>query len=170
MKDTTMKCSTLACSLRSSLVVATLCAATASMAQTVPAAPQLAPVVTSLPSGPGPVPDTLIRIDQKVGAGKEVLVGAKVSVNYSGWLYKPMAAQYHGKLFDSSVGRGPFEFQLGLGAVIKGWDQGLLGMKVGGKRTLIIPADMAYGKRAAIDGAIPPDSALIFDVEILDVN
>jgi FKBP-type peptidyl-prolyl cis-trans isomerase FkpA len=111
-------------------------------------------------------------IDHVVGKGKEAVPGKKVVVNYTGWFYKPMARNQHGKMFDSSVGPGrePLEFNLGAGQVIKGWDQGVAGMKVGGKRTLIIPSDLAYGKRGAGGGAIPPDSDLIFDVELLDVK
>jgi FKBP-type peptidyl-prolyl cis-trans isomerase FkpA len=110
-------------------------------------------------------------IDQKVGTGKEATVGSKVKVHYTGWFYKPLATNQRGRKFDSSVDRGdPFEFQLGAGMVIKGWDQGVAGMKVGGKRTLIIPSDLAYGKRGAGGGSIPPDSDLIFDVELLDVK
>jgi FKBP-type peptidyl-prolyl cis-trans isomerase FkpA len=111
-------------------------------------------------------------IDHKVGTGKEALPGKTVVVNYTGWFYKPMAKNQHGRMFDSSLGPGrqPLDFPLGAGKVIKGWDQGVAGMKVGGKRTLIIPSDLAYGKRGAGDGAIPPDSDLIFDVELLDVK
>jgi FKBP-type peptidyl-prolyl cis-trans isomerase FkpA len=90
-------------------------------------------------------------------------------VNYTGWLYKPLAAKQRGRQFDSSVGRAPLDFQLGAGRVIKGWDQGVAGMKVGGKRTLIIPSHLAYGSRGAGD-AIPPGADLIFDVELLDVK
>jgi FKBP-type peptidyl-prolyl cis-trans isomerase len=114
-------------------------------------------------------PTTLIKKDVKVGTGKEAVTGKQVSVNYTGWLYNAAAPDHHGAKFDSSIGRGPFTFPLGAGMVIKGWDQGVEGMKVGGKRTLIIPADMAYGKRGA-GGVIPPDAPLIFDVELLDVK
>ena len=118
---------------------------------------------------PGPAADKLIVTDTKVGAGKEAAPGTEVVVNYTGWLYRPLAKDMHGKQFDSSLGRGPFSFSLGRGMVIKGWDQGVAGMKVGGKRTLIIPSDLAYGSRGA--GAdIPPNSALVFDVELLDVK
>ncbi|HEY8100098.1 MAG TPA: FKBP-type peptidyl-prolyl cis-trans isomerase [Burkholderiaceae bacterium] len=115
-------------------------------------------------------PTTLIKKDVKVGTGKEAVAGKEVSVNYTGWLYNAAAPEQHGAKFDSSIGRGPFTFPLGAGMVIKGWDQGVVGMKVGGKRTLIIPADMAYGKRGAGGGLIPPDAPLIFDVELLDVK
>jgi FKBP-type peptidyl-prolyl cis-trans isomerase FkpA len=109
-------------------------------------------------------------IDHVVGKGKEATIGSKVLVNYTGWFYKPLARSQHGKMFDSSAGREPLEFTLGAGQVIKGWEQGVAGMKVGGKRTLIIPSELAYGKRGAGGGAIPPDSDLIFDVELLQVK
>ncbi|HEY0487950.1 MAG TPA: FKBP-type peptidyl-prolyl cis-trans isomerase, partial [Telluria sp.] len=89
---------------------------------------------------------------------------------YTGWFYKPMAKNQRGRKFDSSIGREPLEFQLGAGRVIKGWEQGVAGMKVGGKRTLIIPSHLAYGKRGAGSGVIPPDADLIFDVELLQVK
>lgn len=111
-------------------------------------------------------------IDHVVGKGKEAEPGKTVVVNYTGWFYKPMLVSHHGKKFDSSLdpGRTPLDFKLGAGQVIKGWDQGVAGMKVGGKRTLIIPSDLAYGPRGAGGGAIPPNSDLIFDVELLDVK
>jgi FKBP-type peptidyl-prolyl cis-trans isomerase FkpA len=121
-------------------------------------------------SAPTANPATLIKKDVKVGTGKEAVAGKEVSVNYTGWLYNATAPDQHGAKFDSSIGRGPFSFPLGAGMVIKGWDQGVVGMKIGGKRTLIIPADMAYGKRGAGGGLIPPDAPLIFDVELLEVK
>ena len=114
-------------------------------------------------------PSALQKIDSKIGSGKEAVTGNNVAVHYSGWLFDEKAANQHGKAFDSSVGRGPFEFPLGAGRVIKGWDQGVAGMKVGGKRTLIIPAELGYGARGA-GGVIPPNAKLIFDVELLDVK
>jgi FKBP-type peptidyl-prolyl cis-trans isomerase FkpA len=113
-------------------------------------------------------PISLQKIDTVPGTGKEAVAGATVVVNYTGWLYDPKAPQQHGAQFDSSVGREPFSFRLGSGGVIKGWDDGLQGMKVGGKRTLVIPAAMGYGADGA--GPIPPNANLIFDVELLDVR
>jgi FKBP-type peptidyl-prolyl cis-trans isomerase FkpA len=110
----------------------------------------------------------LQKIDTVVGKGKVAETGQTVTVNYTGWLYVPKAAKKHGTQFDSSVGREPFSFPLGGGQVIPGWDQGVAGMKVGGKRTLIIPAALGYGARGV--GPIPPNSDLIFDVELLDVK
>ena len=111
----------------------------------------------------------LIKTDTVIGKGKEAVPGAMVQVNYSGWLYDAKAADKHGAKFDSSIGRGPFSFPLGAGRVIKGWDQGVAGMKVGGKRTLIIPSELAYGQRGA-GGVIPPGATLVFDLELLDVK
>jgi FKBP-type peptidyl-prolyl cis-trans isomerase FkpA len=100
--------------------------------------------------------------DVVIGTGAEAVAGSTVSVNYTGRLLT-------GKQFDTSIGRGPFSFRLGAGQVIKGWDQGVAGMKVGGKRTLTIPPDLGYGSAGAGD-AIPPDATLVFDVELLDVK
>ena len=114
--------------------------------------------------------DELVKTDTVVGTGKEAVAGTTVQVNYTGWLHDPSAADMHGAKFDSSVGRGPFSFPLGAGKVIRGWDQGVAGMKVGGKRTLIIPGELAYGQRGAAGGKIPPGATLVFDVELLDVK
>ena len=113
--------------------------------------------------------DGLIKRDIVIGKGKEAVAGAIVQVNYTGWLFDAKAADKHGAKFDSSIGRGPFSFPLGAGRVIKGWDQGVAGMRVGGKRTLIIPSTLAYGQRGA-GGVIPPGATLVFDVELLDVK
>ena len=114
---------------------------------------------------------TLQIVEVKTGTGAEAQIGKTVYVNYTGWLFKPFATKQHGKKFDSSLdaGRTPLDFQLGAGRVIKGWEQGILGMKVGGKRTLIIPASLAYGAKGA-GGDIPPNADLIFDVELMDVK
>lgn len=101
--------------------------------------------------------------DIKVGTGKEAVAKKQISVHYTGTLT-------NGKKFDSSLDRNqPFSFTLGVGQVIRGWDEGFAGMKVGGKRKLTIPSQMAYGERGAGD-VIPPNSTLIFDVELLDVK
>jgi FKBP-type peptidyl-prolyl cis-trans isomerase FkpA len=110
----------------------------------------------------------LQKIDTVVGKGKVAEPGKEVTVNYTGWIYAPKAPKKHGEQFDSSIGRAPFSFPLGGGQVIQGWDQGVAGMKVGGKRTLIIPAALGYGARGV--GPIPANSDLIFDVELLDVK
>ncbi len=112
----------------------------------------------------------LIKTDTKLGNGEEAVAGHHVSVHYTGWLYDESAPEQKGKKFDSSRDRNePFEFPLGAGHVIKGWDVGVQGMKVGGHRTLIIPSEMAYGKRGA-GGVIPPDAILVFDVELLGAH
>jgi FKBP-type peptidyl-prolyl cis-trans isomerase FkpA len=109
-------------------------------------------------------------IEQKQGAGAEAVSGKAVIVHYTGWLYDPAAADGHGTKFDSSRDRNvPFGFYLGSGKVIKGWDEGIVGMKVGGKRTLVIPPHKAYGERGA-GGVIPPNATLLFDVELIDVK
>lgn len=111
---------------------------------------------------------TLQKIDTLAGTGKEATAGATAVVNYTGWLYEPNAQAQHGAQFDTSNGRGPFSFQLGAGQVIPGWDEGVQGMKVGGKRTLIVPANMGYGANGI--GPIPPNANLIFEVELVDVR
>ena len=101
--------------------------------------------------------------DTTVGGGAIASQGQTVSVHYTGWLE-------NGTKFDSSKDRNePFEFKLGAGMVIRGWDQGVAGMKVGGTRTLVIPSELGYGARGA-GGAIPPNATLLFDVELLDVK
>ena len=105
----------------------------------------------------------LVKEDLAVGAGPEAKSGQRVSVHYTGWLTD-------GKKFDSSKDRGkPFDFTLGKGMVIQGWDQGVVGMKVGGKRKLTIPGDLAYGARG-YPGLIPPNATLVFEVELLKVG
>ncbi len=108
------------------------------------------------------------KIDTVAGKGKPAKPGSTVTLHYSGWLYSPKADKQHGQAFDSSVGGKPFTFQLGAGKVIKGLDEGVAGMKAGGKRSLIIPAALGYGAQGA--GPIPPNANLVFDVELLDVK
>jgi peptidylprolyl isomerase len=109
----------------------------------------------------------LIITDTKVGTGAAPKAGQTCVMHYTGWLYKDGAK---GAKFDSSLDRGrPFEFKIGVGQVIKGWDEGVSTMKVGGKRTLTIPADLGYGARGA-GGVIPPNATLLFEVELIDVK
>jgi peptidylprolyl isomerase len=113
------------------------------------------------------MPNGLKYTDTKTGDGAAATPGNKVSVHYTGWLYNNGAK---GAKFDSSVDRGqPFHFTLGAHQVIAGWDEGVAGMKVGGKRTLIIPPELGYGARGA-GGVIPPNATLMFDVELLGVQ
>ena len=113
---------------------------------------------------------TLQKNDVKQGTGAEAQAGKTAVVHYTGWLYDPAQPGGKGTKFDSSVDRKqPFDFPLGGGRVIRGWDEGVVGMKVGGQRTLIIPPDMGYGARGA-GGVIPPNATLIFDVELVDVK
>jgi FKBP-type peptidyl-prolyl cis-trans isomerase len=117
-----------------------------------------------------PPPTELIKTDTRAGTGAEAVSGRRVTVHYTGWLYDPAAGETKGRKFDSSRDRNdPFEFRLGAGEVIRGWDEGVAGMKVGGQRTLTIPSDLGYGRRGA-GGVIPPNAVLVFDVELLDVS
>lgn len=112
----------------------------------------------------------LIKIDTVVGQGREAEPGFNVTVHYTGWLYDASKPDNKGEKFDSSVDRKePFVFFLGGGQVIQGWDEGFAGMKVGGKRTLVIPSHMGYGPYGA-GGVIPPNATLVFDVELLGVK
>jgi FKBP-type peptidyl-prolyl cis-trans isomerase len=112
----------------------------------------------------------LKKIDVKQGAGAEAFSGKAVVVHYTGWLHDPVAPEGKGAKFDSSRDRGvPFGFILGAGKVIKGWDQGVVGMKAGGQRTLVVPPALGYGERGA-GGVIPPNATLIFDVELIEVK
>ena len=113
---------------------------------------------------------TLQTTDLKEGTGDTAVAGRPVSVHYTGWLYSESAPENKGTKFDSSLDRGqPFQFALGAGQVIPGWDQGVAGMKVGGSRRLIIPPSLGYGSRGA-GGVIPPNATLVFDVQLLGVN
>ena len=114
-------------------------------------------------------PSCLQYDDTAAGDGDTARAGQHVSVHYTGWLHDPAAPNGRGKKFDSSKDRGqPFSFGLGQGQVIRGWDEGFQGMKVGGTRVLTIPPEMGYGARGA-GGVIPPNATLVFEVELLGV-
>ena len=105
--------------------------------------------------------------DLVVGTGADALTGSTVTVNYTGWLYDATKTDSKGLQFDSSIGRTPFQFTLGVGQVIRGWDLGVPGMKVGGRRNLVIPPSLAYGGTRS--GPIPPNSTLVFDIELVSI-
>jgi len=135
----------------------------AAIAGIVPAAP----VAAQTAGKPVTTPSGLQIVDTKAGTGASPKTGQICVMHYTGWLYENGAK---GKKFDSSVDRGqPFEFPIGTHRVIAGWDEGVATMKVGGKRTLIIPPELGYGARGA-GGVIPPNATLIFDVELLEVK
>jgi FKBP-type peptidyl-prolyl cis-trans isomerase len=113
--------------------------------------------------------DMVIR-DLSAGNGRTAAPGMTAVVHYTGWLYAPDTIDNHGTKFDSSLDRGEtFSFDLGAQQVIKGWDDGVVGMKIGGRRELIIPPELAYGSRGA-GGVIPPDATLVFEVELVDLR
>ncbi len=147
------------------LVITILALAGLAIAQTAPAkkAPAMPVGPTKVTGEPTKTASGLEYWDIKAGTGTVAQTGMHVKVDYTGWLT-------NGKKFDSSVGTGkPFELLLGGGQVIKGWDEGIVGMKVGGKRQLRIPPDLAYGAKG-YPGAIPPNATLIFDVKLLDAK
>ncbi len=138
------------------------------------ALPLLALLALSACADPGPPSGgsvaELQRIDEKPGTGATATAGSDVTVHYTGWLYDEKAKELRGEKFDSSVDRGePFTFLLGAGQVIRGWDDGVAGMRVGGKRRLLIPSDFGYGRDGA-GGVIPPNASLVFEVELLAVK
>ena len=108
------------------------------------------------------------QTDLRLGTGAAAASGNSLTVNYTGWLYDPTKPDFKGIQFDSTAVAGPFTFTLGSGSVIKGWDQGLPGMKVGGLRQLVIPPDLAYG--SVRNGSIPPNTPLVFEIELLSIQ
>ena len=134
-----------------------------------------ASVLAEGPQGQAPpaaaAEEALLVTDVVKGIGAEALPGMVVIVHYTGWLYDPAAPDQRGKKFDSSRDRNePFSFPLGGRHVIQGWEQGVPGMKVGGKRVLVIPPSLAYGGRSVGNGLIPPNSTLVFEIELLAVE
>ena len=140
-------------------------------AESPPPAPEAA-VSDSAAESPATGSETMAlqKTDLSPGNGADIKSGQTALVHYTGWLYEASAPENKGKQFDSSVGGEPFEFSLGAGHVISGWDQGVVGMKVGGKRRLVIPPEMAYGARGAGNGLIPPGATLVFDVELVEIR
>ena len=147
-------------SIRRSLIVMTvltaMCSVSAMAAKEQPGAKEKTAAAKTVATASG-----LKYTDVKVGSGASPAKGKQVKVHYTGTLE-------NGKQFDSSVGKDPFIVVIGVGQVIPGWDEGVMGMKVGGKRKLIIPSNLGYGAAGA-GGVIPPNSTLLFDVELLDV-
>jgi FKBP-type peptidyl-prolyl cis-trans isomerase len=135
-----------------------------------PAAETAADAAPAAPAATGTENMPMQKIDLAPGSGAEIKSGQNALVHYTGWLYDANAPENKGKKFDSSVDRNePFEFPVGAGMVIKGWDEGVVGMKVGGKRRLVIPPEMGYGARGA-GGVIPPGATLVFDVELVEIR
>jgi FKBP-type peptidyl-prolyl cis-trans isomerase FkpA len=142
-----------------------------------PDEPAVAPEPAAAVSTPADTPAStgtetmaLQKTDLAPGNGAEIKSGQTALVHYTGWLYDAAAPESKGKKFDSSVDRNePFEFPVGAGMVIKGWDDGVVGMKVGGKRRLVIPPELGYGSRGA-GGVIPPGATLVFDVELVEIR
>jgi FKBP-type peptidyl-prolyl cis-trans isomerase FkpA len=128
---------------------------------------------TGKPADAPPTPsavNSLQVVELQPGAGASVAAGQQAVVQYTGWLYEAAAPDKKGKQFDSSRSTGqPFRFVVGAGQVIKGWDQGVLGMKAGSRRRLTIPADLAYGDQGA-GGVIPPGATLVFDVDLVSIE
>jgi FKBP-type peptidyl-prolyl cis-trans isomerase FkpA len=131
----------------------------------------MASLLTGCGGGDGPTAPSvnvpLSVTELRAGTGREAVAGKAVTVHYTGWLYDPNQPNNKGSQFDTSVNGQPYSFVLGAGAVIRGWDQGLVGLKVGGVRQLVIPPDLAYG--AAGRGPIPPNATLLFEVELMAV-
>ena len=128
---------------------------------------------SSTPTSSTPLPSApYSQTDLRVGTGAEALSGRRVFVNYTGWLYNPSGTDGKGQQFDTSAGRGAFAFTLGRNPaeVIRGWEQGVPGMRIGGLRRLVIPPNLGYGATGAGNGAIPPNATLVFDIELVDVQ
>jgi FKBP-type peptidyl-prolyl cis-trans isomerase FkpA len=150
------------------LVTAFAAVASAQQPSNQPSGTRATPPATPAAAAPE---ETVLVTDVVKGMGDEAFPGMVVIVHYTGWLYDAAAPDQHGRQFDSSRDRGqPLSFPLGSGRVISGWEQGIPGMKVGGKRRLVIPPALAYGSRGAGNGVIPPNATLIFDVELLAVE
>jgi FKBP-type peptidyl-prolyl cis-trans isomerase FkpA len=161
-------------SIRSFVIAAALLGLAACGRNETPDATTVPPPVdapaSATTTAPGAETMPFEKIDLTPGTGAEIKSGQTALVHYTGWLHDAAAAENKGKQFDSSVGGEPFEFAVGAGHVIAGWDQGVAGMKVGGKRRLVIPPDMGYGARGAGGGLIPPNATLLFEVELVEIR
>lgn len=159
--------------MRNALVLATVAAVAVACAAAPPAPPAPAPAVpapvAAAPSNCPAPPSELVTRDLVVGEGPALSFRTAANVWYTGWLYDGCAKDFKGKQFDSNIGKVPFPLSVGLGRVIKGWDEGVVGMKAKGKRLLIIPPNKAYGSREVPGGAIPPNSTLVFEVEVMSI-
>ena len=122
----------------------------------------------SSPTSPSTPRGEFSQTDLRVGTGADATPARRLTVNYTGWLYDPARTESKGSQFETTAGRAPFAFTLGVGSVIRGWDQGVVGMKVGGLRRLIIPPELAYGANGS--GPIPGNATLVFEIELLDVQ
>ena len=109
-------------------------------------------------------------VDLTPGTGTAAAANLNLTVDYTGWLYDPSKVDSKGLVFDTTIGKTPFTFTLGVGQVIAGWDQGLVGMKVGGVRRLVIPPSLGYGNQPAPGGKIPAGSTLVFEIELLGIE
>jgi FKBP-type peptidyl-prolyl cis-trans isomerase len=159
-----------ACSSRDKPADESQAAAASAAAPASDPAPSSEPVADAT-SATGTENMPLQKIELAPGAGVEIKSGQTALVHYTGWLYDATAPDNKGKKFDSSVDRNePFEFPVGAGMVIKGWDDGVVGMKPGGKRRLVIPPEMGYGARGAGGGLIPGGATLVFDVELVEIR
>jgi FKBP-type peptidyl-prolyl cis-trans isomerase FkpA len=152
--------------LRNALSLGLLAAALAGCAET-PKAPAPAPAAPK--AACAPAPSELVMKDLAPGSGEALRFRTAANVWYTGWLYDGCKPDFKGKQFDSNVGKVPFPLMVGVGRVIKGWDEGVVGMKDKGKRLLIIPPNKAYGSREFPDGRIPPNSTLVFEVEVVNI-
>lgn len=132
-----------------------------------PKAPEPKPVAA--PKACARAPSELVVKDIVPGAGKALGFRTAANVWYTGWLYDGCKPDFRGKQFDSNIGKVPFPLMVGVGRVIKGWDEGVVGMKEKGKRLLIIPPNKAYGAREFPDGRIPPNSTLVFEIEVVNI-
>jgi FKBP-type peptidyl-prolyl cis-trans isomerase len=149
--------------MKTAIVVVLICAVAGAIAFAQTAAKKPAVAGPTKVTGEGTKTSSGLQYwDINVGAGKTAERGNTVKVHYTGWLTS-------GKKFDSSVGGAPFQFRIGAHQVIQGWEEGVAGMKVGGKRQLRIPADLAYGQKG-YPGVIPPNATLVFDVQLVDVQ